>query len=217
MAEGDPGKDQPSLELPKLRLRRRKRPDPVPPDAGEDVVEDVPEPEPVPEPVPELAERAVLEPVPPPAAPARPERRERGETTPEESEEPRERPAGGMPAAVLTGVAVGLLMVGLTWAGLRGCEAVQGTSSCGGAGYPLIAAILVVMVLVGAALLRATRVTDPVSTSILAVGLTAVLALLFLIDSLQDLAMVVVIPLISAGSYAVSHWVTSTFTEPGNR
>ena len=217
MAEGDTGKDQPSLELPKLRLRRRKRPDAAPPE--EAAVAPAPEPEPEPEP----AETAVLEPVPPPATQARPKRPERpvrperAERTAEEPAQPRERRAGGMPAAVLTGVAVGLLMVGLTWAGLRGCEAVQGTSSCGGAGYPLLAAILVVMVLVGAALLRATRVADPVSTSILAVGLTAVLAMLFLVDSLQDLAMVVVIPLISAGSYAVSHWVTSTFVEPGDR
>ncbi|HEY0950054.1 hypothetical protein, partial [Nocardioides sp.] len=142
--------------------------------------------------------------------------------TPEPVAEPEPRPArvrrergpGGMPAVLLTGVVVGLGIVGLTWASLRLCEGVQGTSSCGDTGYGLLIAILVVMVVVGMLLLRLARVPEPGSTSFLAVGLTCVLALLFLVDSLLDRPMVVVIPLISAGTFALAHWVTRTFTGP---
>ena len=119
-----------------------------------------------------------------------------------------------MPVAVLTGAVVGLGIVGLTWASLRGCEAVQGTSSCGDVGYLLLGAILVAMVVVGALLLRTMRVPEPGSTSFLGVGLTAVAALLFLVDSLMDNAMVVVLPVLCAASFAAAHWVTRTFIEP---
>jgi hypothetical protein len=119
-----------------------------------------------------------------------------------------------MLAAVITGLAVGLGIVGLTWVSLRGCEAVQGTSSCGGVGYPLLAVILAVMVVVGTLLLRLAQVPEAASTSFLAVGLTAVLALMFLVDSLLDDAMIVVLPLICAGAFAAAHWVTRTFVEP---
>ena len=46
----------------------------------------------------------------------------------------------------------------------------QGTSSCGDVGYPMLALILVVMVVVGALLLRLTRVVDPGTTSFLGVA-----------------------------------------------
>lgn len=205
MSDGEPGqdagKDQPSLELPSLGWwRRRRTPDPEP------------APEPVPEPVAvgerEPDVRRTLPPVP---------------DDPEPALEPREQPSrrvrapGGMPAVLLTGVVVGLGIVGLTWASLRGCERVQGTSSCGDAGYGLLIAILVVMVVVGAVLLRLARVPEPGSTSFLAVGLTCVLALLFLVDSLLDRPMVVVIPLISAGTFALAHWVARTFTGHADR
>jgi hypothetical protein len=121
-----------------------------------------------------------------------------------------------MPMAVLTGVVVGLGIVGLTWASLKMCEGIRGTSSCGDTGYGLLLVILGAMVVVGALLLRAAHVDEPGSTSFLAVGLTSVLALLFLIDSLLDRSMIVVIPVLSAGSFAAAHWVTRTFIEPGD-
>lgn len=185
MVERDPASDEPSLELPKLRLRRRP---PAPtqqvavPAAGVDVPEPVAEPEPV----------AGTDPPGP--------RRERG--------------PGGLPSATLAGLVVGLGVVGLTWASLRSCESIQGTSSCGGAGYPLLALILAVMVLVGSLLLRLARVPDPTTTSVLGVGLAVVVALLVLVDHLMDRSMVVVVPLVSAATFALAHWVTSTFIEP---
>lgn len=124
---------------------------------------------------------------------------------------------GGMAAAAVTGVLVGVITVGLTWGSLHLCEVVEGTSSCGGPGFLLLVAIMVAMILLGSLLLRAWGVPDPGSTSFLAVGLLAVLALLFLIDVLFSWSMIIVIPLISAGTFALSHWVTTAFGEPTDR
>jgi len=120
------------------------------------------------------------------------------------------------PAAAVTGALVGGAMVLLTWLSLRGCEAVRGTSSCGGGpGFLLLVATFVVCVLLGSALLRTFSVPDPGSTSFLAVGLVAVIALLFLIDVLDTWPMLIVIPVISVIAFLVSVWVTKTFVEPG--
>lgn len=118
-------------------------------------------------------------------------------------------------AAALTGVVVGAAMVVLTWLALRGCEAVRGTASCGGGpGFLLLIAIFVIAVLLGSALLKAFAVPDPGSSSFLAVGLVAVIALLFLIDFVDSWAMIIVIPLLSVAGYLASVWVTKTFVEP---
>jgi hypothetical protein len=199
--EQQPPEGQPSLELPKLAWRRKPRSSP-----REAATPTVPEPAPAPAP---SAEATVEEPRAAPLAVEAPE-------VEAEPRVPRERGPGGMLAAVVTGLVVGLGIVGLTWASLRGCEAVQGTSSCGDSGYGLLFVILAVMIVVGALLLRSARVAEPGSTSFLAVGLTSVLALLFLVDSLLDRSMVVVIPLISAATYAAAHWVTRTFIEPAD-
>jgi hypothetical protein len=123
-----------------------------------------------------------------------------------------------MTAAVLTGVVVGLVTVGLTWGSLKGCEVTRGTATCGGGpGLLLLVVIVVVAALLGAALLRAFRVNDPGSTSFLGVALLTVVALLFLIDVLSSGWMIVVIPLVAAGTYALAHWVTTAFVEPGGR
>lgn len=121
---------------------------------------------------------------------------------------------GGMAAAVITGVLVGVITVGLTWASQRLCEVVRGTSSCGGPGLLLLIAIMVAMVLLGAVLLRAWGVPDPGSTSFLAVGLLAVIALLFLVDVLFNWWMIIVIPACAVATFALAHWVTATFIEP---
>lgn len=119
-----------------------------------------------------------------------------------------------MTAAMISGVVVGLLAVGATYLGLRGCEAIQGTSSCGGPGLFLLIAIMVGLILVGGFMLRAWGVSDPMSTSFLAVGLLAVVALLFLVDVIFSQWMLLVIPLIALGTFTLSHWVTVSFIEP---
>ncbi len=124
------------------------------------------------------------------------------------------RPIGGIPAAIVTGLLVGVLTVGLTSASLRLCEVLQGTSSCGGPGLFLLLAIMIAMIFLGAALLRAWGLPDPGSTSFLAVGLLAVVALLFLVDLLFNWWMIIVIPLVAMATFTLSHWVTATFIEP---
>jgi hypothetical protein len=124
---------------------------------------------------------------------------------------------GGLAAAVATGVLVGVIAVGLTWASLRLCEVVRGTSSCGGPGYLLLLGILIAMILLGAVLLRALGVPEAGSTSFLAVGLLAVLAMLFLVGVLFHWWMILVIPACSALTFAAAHWVTTTFVEPADR
>lgn len=225
MPDEEPREEQPSLELPSLGGWRRRRrrpqrddptpaPEPAPASGGFDSV-----------PLPETETK------PPPAAPE-PVRTERStivlpEPVPEDPPEPQETRArrirvtphlpGGYVAVLGAGALVGLLMVGLTWGSLRTCEQVQGTSSCGTAGYPMLLTVLVLAVVAGALLLRLLRVPDPVGTSFLGTGLTTVLALLLLIDHLDRPAMVVVVPLLTAACFAAAHWVTATFIEPGER
>lgn len=123
----------------------------------------------------------------------------------------------GMTVSVSTGILVGLLACGATYLGLQGCEAIKGTSSCGGPGFFLLVAIMIALVLIGSFIMKAFRVTDPGSTAFLAVGLLAVIVLLFLVEVIFEWWMVIAIPVIGAGTFALSHWVTTTFIEPADR
>ncbi|GAB3854505.1 hypothetical protein GCM10028801_08740 [Nocardioides maradonensis] len=119
-------------------------------------------------------------------------------------------------AAAVTGLVVGGAMVLLTWLSLRGCEAVRGTSSCGGGpGFVLLLITFVLCVYLGSALLKAFVIPDPGSSSFLAVGLVAVVSLLFLIKVITSWPMIVVIPILSVVAYLASVWVTETFVDPG--
>ncbi|HLO35330.1 MAG TPA: hypothetical protein VK194_04580, partial [Candidatus Deferrimicrobium sp.] len=120
-------------------------------------------------------------------------------------------------ATLLTGLLVGVITVGLTWASLRLCEVAKGTSSCGGPGFLLLLAIMIAMVFLGSLLLRVTGVPEPGSTSFLAIGLLAVLVLLFLVDVLFAWWMIIVIPIFSVLTFALAHWVTTAFIEPADR
>jgi hypothetical protein len=139
-----------------------------------------------------------------PAAPKAPKVRRPGPLVP------------GPVAAAIAGLLVAAVIVGLTKASFSLCERWQGTDSCGGPGFFLLLAILVLAVVVGSLVLRLCKVGEPGSTSFLAVGLTSVIALLFLVDQLFDWWMVIAIPLVSVATFLMSHWVTSTFvdTEP---
>ena len=128
--------------------------------------------------------------------------------------EPREPWLAGAPAALGTGLMVGLLIVGATAGSLRICTKVKGTSSCGDQGFFLLVAILVVAVLLGTALLRLARVPEPGSISFLAVGLLSVVTLLFLVDAIFEWWMVIAIPLVSAATFWLSHWVATTYIDP---
>lgn len=121
----------------------------------------------------------------------------------------------GRQAAAITGLLIGLLIVAATALSLRACDLVRGTATCGGGpGFLLLVATMIVSIYVGGMLLRLWGEPDPGSTSFLAVGLIAVVSLLFFIDVLMSAWMIVVIPLVAVGAYLLSHWVTTTFIEP---
>jgi hypothetical protein len=116
-------------------------------------------------------------------------------------------------AAVLTGLLVGLFGALLTWGSLIGCDVVRGTKSCGGPGLLLLVVIVALMVVVGALLLRLFKVPEPRSTSFLAVGLTAVIVLVTLMEELFSRWMFVAVPLVSAATFALAGWVTTRYVE----
>ena len=221
----------PSLEPPSL-FRRKKKAAPAPQPADGPVAPPVATPVVPPvAPTPPVDETptTILDDVTP-AAPTRPLASSDGEWSsgpPETSQNPSldvaPRPprvprtgplVPGKVAAAVAGLMVGAVIVGLTAASFELCSSLRGTSSCGGPGFFLLIAILVVAVVLGAAVLRLCRVPEPGSTSFLAVGLTSVVALLFLIDELFEWWMIIVIPLVSVATYVLSHWVTATFVEP---
>jgi hypothetical protein len=69
----------------------------------------------------------------------------------------------------------------------------------------------VLAVLAGGVLLRAWRIGDPLNSSFLAVGLVAVIAMLFFLNYIDQWWMVIVIPAVSLLTYVLSWWVTRTF------
>lgn len=237
MAEKDNGTgDDVNLEMPSL-FRRRKRaakatePEAAGPGTAEPEMAEpsregvfVPPPSSSPSsfrpPVEQAEDTAVLPSTDEPKA-AKPAKAPK---PPERAKAPRDKPrvrlpeVGGMTASVLTGVLVGLLACGATYLAMQGCEAINGTSSCGGGpGFFLLVVIVVGLVLAGGLVMRALRVTDPASTSFLAVGLLAVIVLLFFMEVIFEWWMVIAIPVTSAVTFAAAHWVTTTFIEPGDR
>lgn len=217
MAQKQPRRDDgPSLELPSFGLRRRRKRSsveeseaPAQPQEQDPRSESHDAPPPPPD---EGRTPARPEPEAAPAREAAPE--------PEQPSEPKRRrrtaPVAGLTAAMVTGGIVGLGTVGLTWGSMRLCEVVRGTSSCGNPGFLVLLAILVLMALLGKALLRASGVRDPGSTSLLGIGLVAVLALLFLVEQLLHWWMAIVIPVAAVATFALSYWVTTTFVEPAS-
>ncbi|WP_203336558.1 hypothetical protein [Nocardioides limicola] len=116
-------------------------------------------------------------------------------------------------ASAITGIIIGLLAVGATYLSLSLCTMARGTTSCGGAGFFMLVAILICLVLIGGWLLSAFSQPDPRSTSLLGVGLVAVIALLLLVDALFSPFMLLVVPLVAAGSFVFSSWITGTVME----
>ena len=153
--------------------------------------------------MPSLSLRRRREPGDVPDAPPRPRRGRSRPHLPSVS-------VSGLPAAAVTGVAVGGLAVLLAWLAGVGCEVVRGTSACGGGpGLLLLAVVLALLALAGSALLRLLGVPHPGSTSVLAVGILAVLVLVFLLGSLDTWWALVTVPLASAVAFCASWWVTT--------
>ena len=199
--------DGPSLEMPSFSLKRRKKAPPP---------EEVVDHEPTPEPEPEAAPTAVIPPQPayePPTAVVPVVREpEPVADEPERDEEQRPRreiPLAGLPAAAATGVAVGLLAVLLAWLASVGCEAVRGTSACGGGpGFLILLLVLVALAMAGSWLLDRFGVPESGSTSLLAVGIMAMLVMVFLLGSLDAWWAAIAIPVTAVVGYTASWWVT---------
>jgi drug/metabolite transporter (DMT)-like permease len=150
----------------------------------------------------------------PPRRTRRRRRRDKRRAKQQEKQRRRRRVIPGALAAILAGVVVGGFGTGSTYGALRGCEALNGTDSCGGPGLLGLLAIVVLMGLVGALLLRLMRVADPGSTSFLGIGLLCVVVLVALMEELFSVWMFVAIPLLTAVCYAVARWVTTRFVQP---
>lgn len=212
----DKPEDGPSLEMPSFSLRRKNKQateeDVTTEAAAPAEPEPAPEPEPVPQPV--TVERPVVEHttvLPVTEAVAEPEPAPEPEVV--QPKRRRERPSvtlPGLPAAALTGVAVGALAVLLAWLAGAGCSAVRGTSACGGAaGLPLLLVGLVLLAWAGSVLLRLFGIREAGSTSLLAVGILSVLVLVFLLGSTDEWWMVIAIPVTAVIAYCAAWGVTT--------
>ncbi len=122
----------------------------------------------------------------------------------------------GWLAALLTGLVVGLVLVGLTAASLRLCTTMRGTDSCGKPGLLLLLAIIAAAILLGSLLLRLAGVGPHGSSSFLGVGLLVVLILLALLPVLDEWWAVIVVPVVSAMSFYASWSLTTTYSQPGD-
>jgi hypothetical protein len=220
MADDDRHASEPEdrrLELPRLRpafRRRRQKPGPAESaEASPDDTATLPVPEPVdapdlspgpvglPETQPEVTSPLLT--APPEAAPRQPRRLHLHVPAPL--------------AAALTGVVVGLALVGLTAGSLRLCSSMRGTSSCGKPGILLLLAITAIAILLGTLLLKVAGVAAPGSTSFLGVGLLVVLVLLALLGVLDDWWVVVVVPALAAVTHLAAWWLTATYADPTER
>ena len=197
----DGPEDAHSLEMPAFSLRRKRQ---------------APErsPEPDPEPTGVLPRQPAERPDGEQPATAVPAVEAREETDADSSDrEPRRRrelPLSGLPAAALTGVVIGGLAVLLASLATTGCEAVRGTPSCGGGpGLLILIAVLVLLAYAGGWLLRLFALPDPGSTSILAVGIMAVLVMVFLLGSTDAWWMVIAMPVVTVIAFCASWWVTT--------
>lgn len=203
MADKDPEGDGPSLELPSFgfgrtrRTERHERAQTTGPEVG---AESRPEPTPV--------------------APADTRVRPATRVADPADEPPRARrevrlpslPA--LPAVLLVGAVVGMAAVLMTYGSLRLCDAATGTASCGGGpGLLMLLAILIALTYLGGWLLRGFGISDAGSTSFLAVGLVAVVAMLFLVDSLDEWSGAVLVPVVTVLAYALSWRVTATLVD----
>ncbi|UDY23727.1 hypothetical protein [Nocardioides sp. Kera G14] len=130
---------------------------------------------------------------------------------------PPRAPWAVVPASVVTGLVVGLVMVGVGAVALKGCASIRGTASCGGAGLPVLLVIMALGVILGSALLRfLSRAPSATSTSFLAVAFVAVIGGLFLLDAIDGWPAVVIVPVLCVLGYLGSHWVMTHYIEPAD-
>ncbi len=126
-------------------------------------------------------------------------------------------PVSGLQAVALVGLVVGLLLYGLSVAAVQTCDGVNGTTSCGRAGYFVLFVVLVLAGYAGTLALRALRVPDPAGISTLGIGITSVIVLLVLVPALFSRWMIVVIPIVTVVAYLGAHWAATIGPDEGER
>jgi hypothetical protein len=110
-------------------------------------------------------------------------------------------------AAAVTGLVCGLVATALVWSGERGCDAVRGRPTCGGYGFFMLIAIIVICYLVGVALLKAFAVREPGVTAFFGMTLPLLVVLGFLLDDVSETWMAIAMPLLVAVGFVLSAYL----------
>jgi hypothetical protein len=110
--------------------------------------------------------------------------------------------------AAAAGLLVGSTSAALVWLGMAGCDASRGSPSCGGGlGVGMLATVVLISWIVGRLLLGFAAVADAAMASFLGVGLAMIVVLLFLVGETFSVWMWVVLPLLTAATFAGSVWL----------
>jgi len=124
---------------------------------------------------------------------------------------PARHPAGGrlpnLPGpvgAAAVGLLCAVLAMLLVALGERGCDAVLGTPSCGGAGVVLLAVVAAAMLSVGLVLLRLLDAPDPGITNLFGFSLFVIVLMSALLEQIFSTTMWIVLPLLGAACYSVA-------------
>jgi hypothetical protein len=111
-------------------------------------------------------------------------------------------------AATASGLLVGSLSAGLVWLGMAGCDEWRDSPSCGGGlGVGMLAAAVAISWLVGRLLLGFAEVPDALMVSFLGLAMAMIVVMLFLIDETFSIWMWLVMPLLTAATFAGSAWL----------
>jgi hypothetical protein len=148
------------------------------------------------------------------AAEPEPAREPKAPKPPKAPREPREVPVSDGPlAAGLVGLVVGVFLVVAVWLCEQLSQQSRGTTSLGGAGFPLLVGIFILAVVGGALLLRLAKTPSPGSVSFLATGLVAVLSMLFLADHSDSFVAGVVVVVLAIAAFVLSRWVSVRYID----
>lgn len=110
--------------------------------------------------------------------------------------------------AAAAGLLVGFMSAALVWLGMAGCDVWRDSPSCGGGlGIGMLATVVLVSWIVGRLLLGFAGVTDTWMVSFLGVGLAMIVVLLFLVDETFSAWMWLVMPVLTAATFAGSVWL----------
>ena len=113
-----------------------------------------------------------------------------------------------VPAALATGVIVGLLSVALGRGALEMFEWLRGVASGGGTwGSLTFVVVAFIAFVVGELLLTGFGVANPRLTSFLGVALTIVLILAVFLEESDTRMAVIVIPAVAATAFTIGHWL----------